>query len=353
MRAAQRACRRMAIRSYLIMTCIGVCVSTSPLGSIASADPPQRIKWAVALHGGAGSSPVGESPEAIEARRESLKQAIHMGAEILSTGGRSLDAVEAVIKTLEDDPLFNAGRGAVFTEDGGHELDAAIMDGRRRDCGAVASIRFARHPIEVARLVMEKTDHVLLVGAGADNFARKMGVTIVDNRFYDTVDRKRQWKKSRNAKRDEEGGSTVGCVALDMLGDLAAGTSTGGLSNKMSGRVGDSPIVGAGTFADNATCAVSCTGWGEQFIRHAVAHDVSARMAYAEKTLEESVELVFTQRLEPGWGGLIAVDGQGRICMKYNTAAMARAAADSSGRLDVVWGVEATPQDDQNDDASD
>ncbi|MEM8680388.1 MAG: isoaspartyl peptidase/L-asparaginase [Planctomycetota bacterium] len=321
---------------------------------------PAAVKWAIALHGGAGSSPADDTKQQIARRRDALKQALSVGVEILSAGGGSLDAVEAVVRVMEDDPLFNAGKGAVFAADGSHELDASIMTGRRYDgqqraCGAVASIKHAQHPITVARRVMEQTDHVLLVGPGADAFARRMRVSLVDNDFFDTETRREQWKRASKQRegsappKRRSGGSTVGCVALDMLGNLSAATSTGGMSHKMAGRVGDSPLVGAGTYADNATCAVSCTGHGEHFIRHAVAYDISARMAYRSESLQEAVDGLFADRLQPNWGGLVAVSANGAIYMKYNTGGMARAAANSNGLFDVFWGVEDAPAEDQND----
>ena len=325
--------------------CLGIWVLSGLMFWATSVPAEPDIQWAIALHGGAGSSPQNDSEAQQAARRQSLKQALSVGVEILSAGGGSLDAVEAVVRLMEDDPLFNAGKGAVFAANGGHELDASIMtgrlhDGQMRACGAVASIRHAQHPITVARLVMEKSPHVLLVGRGADSFAKRMRVSLVDNDFFDTERRRRQWKakQQQSSGQDAEGGSTVGCVALDVLGNLSAATSTGGLTNKMAGRVGDSPIVGAGTFADNASCAVSCTGHGEHFIRHAVAYDVSARMTYRSETLDEAVDGVFRERLRPGWGGLIAVSAAGDISMQYNTEGMARATADSSGRFQVLWG---------------
>ncbi|MEX2173202.1 MAG: isoaspartyl peptidase/L-asparaginase [Pirellulaceae bacterium] len=259
---------------------------------------------------------------------------------------------------MEDEELFNAGKGAVFNSAGGHELDASIMDGRTLGCGAVAAVTTVRHPISLARLVMEKTRHVLLAGDGAEKFADEMQVERVENRWFDTDKQRAAWEKARAAQAEsgatngrgyaDTGATngrgyadhygTVGCVCLDSHGNLAAGTSTGGLTNKKYGRVGDSPIVGAGTYADNATCAVSCTGTGEQFIRHAVAYDISARLAYLKQPLNEAVSDVLRKRLNPGDGGIIAVGADGTIVMDYSTGGMARAAADASGRREVAIG---------------
>jgi beta-aspartyl-peptidase (threonine type) len=288
------------------------------------------LKFAIAIHGGAGSDPATWSEAGRRAREATLRHALSTGRDILTKGGASLDAVEQVIRLLEDDPYFNAGRGAVLNAAGDAELDASIMDGRDKSCGAVAAVRTVKNPISLARLVMASTPHVLLVGAGADAFARKMKVDQVDQDYF---------RVSIRQSHDPLIG-TVGCVALDSFGDLAAGTSTGGLGDKLPGRVGDSSILGAGTYADNATCGVSCTGKGEQFIRHAVAYDVAAQMAYKSKSLEEAVRTQLADRLQPADGGIIAVDRSGAITMQFSTAGMPRAAADSSGRFEVHLGPE-------------
>jgi beta-aspartyl-peptidase (threonine type) len=298
-------------------------------------------RFAIALHGGAGKSPDGETTAALK----SLGEALDIGVKVLADGGRSLDAVERVIRFLEDDPLFNAGKGAVFNAAGGHELDASIMDGRTKACGAVAAVKTARHPISLARLVMEKTRHVLLTSDGAEKFADEQKVERVENSWFDTDKQRAAWKKAQGAEANKQSRAaapshygTVGCVCLDTHGNLAAGTSTGGLTNKKFGRVGDSPIVGAGTYADNATCAVSCTGIGEQFIRHAASYDISARLAYLKQPLNEAVSDVLRKRLKEGDGGIIAVGADGTIVMDFTTAGMARAAADSSGKREVKIG---------------
>lgn len=309
---------------------------------LTAAQPPAAGRYALALHGGAGRAPDAEA-EAVQA---SLGIALEAGTEILRRGGSSLDAVERVIQILEDDPLFNAGRGAVFHSGGGHELDAAIMDGRTRACGAVAAVRTVRHPISLARRVMERTRHVLLVAEGAEQFAAEQGLERVENAWFDTPRQRRAWERARQPRREDQGRiaadaphyGTVGCVALDQQGNLAAGTSTGGLNNKLPGRVGDTPLIGAGTYADNATCAVSCTGIGEQFIRHAVAYDLAARLAYRKQTLEQAVQEVLHQVLRPQDGGLIALTADGTIVMEFTTAGMARAMADSTGQRLVKIG---------------
>jgi len=305
---------------------------------LAENDEPAR--YAIALHGGAGSDWLKLEANEQAATKESLRQALTIGKTILANGGTSLDAVEQVIRCLENNPIFNAGKGAVFNSVGGHELDASIMDGRDRACGAVAGVKTVKNPISLARLVMQETRHVLLSGDGADRFAKEKAVDLVDQEYFWTQRRYDAWQRVKQQQADEHKG-TVGCVALDMHGNLAAGTSTGGLTNKLYGRVGDSPIVGAGTFADNRTCAVSCTGVGENYIRNAIAYDVSARMAYKKQPVEEAVHEILTQTLDAsknGLGGIIAVTHDGKITMQFNTGAMARASADSTGKVDIELG---------------
>ncbi len=313
-----------------------------------------KAKYAIAIHGGAGTSPEVFSDEAVASRRASMKKALEIGSKILKEGGTSLDAVEKVVRFLEDDPQFNAGVGAVFNAAGGHELDASIMDGRDLSCGAVAGVSTVKNPISLARMVMEKTRHVLFAGNGAEKFAKQMGVELVEPSHFDTDGTKERFNKRRarskaqsswqkdssKGQRDVDAGSyhgTVGCVALDNHGNLAAATSTGGLSNKEFGRVGDSPIVGAGTYADNKTCAISCTGKGEEYIRRAIAYDISAQIRYKNVTLDDAVKEVLTNQLKKGDGGVIGVDKNGKVSMRFNTGGMARAAADSDGRFDVFW----------------
>ena len=313
---------------------------------IASA---QEGDYAIAIHGGAGSAAKNFSAEANAKRRASMEEALKRGTTILKEGGTSLDAVEAVVRYLEDDAQFNAGRGAVFNAKGSHELDASIMDGKDLSCGAVAGVTTAKNPISLARRVMTETRHVLLSGSGADQFAKEQKVELVENDYFHTEAARKAWERSQARKREQSSTllsedhdgiikGTVGCVALDKHGNLAAATSTGGLTNKQFGRIGDSPIVGAGTYADNATCAVSCTGVGEEYIRRAIAYDVAAQMRYADKSIEAAADEILTKRLAKGTGGIIAVDKDGRITMQFNTGGMPRAAADSKGRYEVLWG---------------
>jgi beta-aspartyl-peptidase (threonine type) len=301
-----------------------------------SAQDAAPKKFAIILHGGAGSIREKLSAEERRQKEESLGKALDLGTKILTEGGTSLDAVEQVIRFLEDDPLFNAGRGAVFNAAGNHELDASIMDGRTKACGAVAAVRTVKNPISLARLVMTETRHVLLAADGAEQFADERQVERVDQKYFYTQQQYDNWQKAKRKEaqpeRKKATPGTVGCVALDTHGNLAAGTSTGGLTNKRFGRIGDSPIVGAGTYADNATCAVSCTGTGEEFIRNAVAFHISARMAYLNEPMDKALHAVLTEKLKLGDGGIIAVDREGNIAAETTTAGLARAAADWRGK---------------------
>ncbi|MCR9198141.1 MAG: isoaspartyl peptidase/L-asparaginase [Planctomycetaceae bacterium] len=294
-------------------------------------------RFAIVIHGGAGR--ISSDPAHRKARGEVLDRVLHDAKQRLADGAAALDVVERVINTLEDAPQFNAGRGAVFNAAGAHELDASIMDGRDRSCGAVAGVRTVRHPITLARRVMTDTRHVLLSSDGAEKFADEVGADIerVNNDWFSTKPQKARLKQIQAMKRPaaEHLMGTVGCVVLDTHGDIAAGTSTGGMTNKKFGRVGDSPIVGAGTFADNATCGVSCTGVGEDFIRNAIAYQISAQMEYAAKSLEDSVHHMLHHPRHQISGGIIAISAAGDITMQFNTDGMSRAAADSSGRHEV------------------
>ena len=300
----------------------------------------ERREWAIALHGGAGSVP----PERLAGREQeflaSLEAALRAGADLLRGGASSLDTVEVVVRLLEDDPKFNAGKGAVYTHDGRHELDASIMEGRALRCGAVAAVRTVKNPVTLARRVMEGTPHVFLVGDGAETFARSAGVEVVDPSYFATEERweelQRELEKTAAGASPTPGMGTVGAVALDRAGDLAAATSTGGRTNKRFGRVGDVPVIGAGTYADNRTCAVSGTGKGEELIRHAAAANVSARIEHRGETLVEAVRAVVHDVLRAGDGGIIAVAADGSIALEWNTETMFRGAADSSGRFEVA-----------------
>lgn len=306
--------------------------------------PAPAARWSLALHGGAGVIPASLTEDQKRARLASLSGALEKGKAILAGGGRSLDAVEAVVRFLEDDPAFNAGRGAVFTHDGKHELDAAIMDGRDLACGSVAGLSSVKNPISLARRVMEKTPHVFLMGVGAEKFAAEQGVEragpdyfFVQSRF-DALQEELRKEKAAPPPAPEKDRDTVGAVALDRHGNLAAATSTGGMTNKRYGRVGDVPVIGAGTYANDRTCAVSATGHGEEFIRHTVAYDISALMEYAGLTVTKAAEKVIHEKLKPGDGGVIAVSRTGEIALVFNSEGMYRGLADSTGRFEVAIG---------------
>jgi beta-aspartyl-peptidase (threonine type) len=305
-------------------------------------EPRVNVTFAIAIHGGAGDELAQITGEERDAHHKSLAAAIDVGRKILAEGGRAIDAVEQTIRVLEDDPLFNAGRGAVFTSIGTHELDASVMDGRTGLGGAVAGVTTVKNPISLARLVMTETRHVLLMGTGAEKFADAMRdrtqIERVENSYFSTELRRQEFIQEQKKQAAKSHRGTVGCVVRDSHGNLAAGTSTGGLTNKMMGRVGDSPILGAGTYANNQTCAVSCTGTGEYYIRNSIAFHVSALMAYKELSLDEATKYVIEKVLPDDVGGLIAVDRQGQISMHFNTSGMARAATDSSGQLRIQLG---------------
>ena len=286
------------------------------------------------IHGGAGTIRRSDmTPERERAYRAALNQALRTGQKILLDGGSAVDAVEATVRVMEDHPLFNAGRGAVFTHDGTNELDASIMSGTDRKAGAVAGVSVIRNPITAARAVMERSKHVMLSGRGAEQFAREHGLEIVDPSYFWTSARWRALQQAIAAESTaaaptplEWRAGTVGAVALDRAGNLAAATSTGGMTNKRWGRIGDAPVIGAGTFADNETCAVSATGHGEYFIRWAVAHEIASRMRYAGNSLEEAAEDVIHNQLKRvgGDGGIVAVDRKGNVAMEFNSEGMYR-----------------------------
>jgi len=280
------------------------------------------VVYGLVIHGGAGTiTRKNMSSEKESAYRAKLTEALAAGFEVLEKGGSSMDAVETTIRIMEDSPLFNAGKGAVFTNAGTNELDASIMDGGTLKAGAVAGVKTIKNPISAARKVMEETWHVMLAGDGADNFAKEQGLEIVNNDYFYT---ERRWKALQKAQDAEKHG-TVGCVALDRNGNLAAGTSTGGLTNKRWGRIGDTPIVGAGNYANNQTCGVSGTGQGEYFIRGNMAFDVSALMNYSSLSVEQAARQVIGKLSgRGGRGGLIAMDKNGNIAMPFNTEGMYR-----------------------------
>ena len=292
---------------------------------------------ALLVHGGGGTIERSKmTPEREREYRTGIENALRAGSTILRAGGTALDAVEAAVRVLEDDPHFNAGKGSVFTSAGTNEMDAAIMDGKTLSAGAVAGVEHVRNPIVLARAVMEKSKHVFLIGSGAEEFARRNKIELVDTKYFFTQDR---WDALQKVRAAENGGGgdkkfiisdadrhgTVGAVARDGSGNLAAATSTGGTTNKLPGRVGDSPVIGAGTFADNNTCAVSCTGDGEFFIRALVAHEISALIEDRGLSLSNAAEsaLAKSQKLG-GSGGLIAVDKNGNVALPFNTSGMYR-----------------------------
>ncbi len=297
---------------------------------------PQPMEWAIALHGGAGNMlPTDFDSVEIENYMKELNAALAIGEEMLTNGASSIDAVEKVVRYLEDCPLFNAGKGAVFTNAGKNELDAAIMDGSNLKAGAVAGVGDVKNPITAARLVMDSSMHVMLVGRGASVFAASKGAQMVDSSYFFT---EKSWKALQRAHERDKKMGTVGCVALDRNGNLAAATSTGGMTNKRYGRVGDVPIIGAGTYANNSTCAVSATGHGEFFIRYTVAHNISALMEYKGLSLSEAAELVVNSKLKDakGNGGIIAVDQYGNVHLTMNTTGMFRAFSNSKGERGVA-----------------
>ncbi|SDC68457.1 beta-aspartyl-peptidase (threonine type) [Pedobacter soli] len=313
-------------------------------------------KYVMVIHGGAGTIlKKNMSAEKEAAYIAVLTQALQAGYAEIKAGKTSLDAVEATIRVLENDPHFNAGKGAVFTHDGRNELDAAIMDGKTLMAGAVAGVTTIKNPISAARAVMEKSEHVMLVGAGADLFAKEVGLEIVDPKYFWTKERWEGLQKAikedstkavldHGSKKSELFGvknldykfGTVGCVALDKAGNLAAGTSTGGMTNKKYGRVGDAPIIGAGTYCNNQTAGVSCTGWGEFYIRNVVAKTISDLMEYKGLSLAEASKIAIDKVDKMGGnGGLIALDKQGNMTMPFNTEGMYRGAITADGKIEV------------------
>ncbi|MCB0374409.1 MAG: isoaspartyl peptidase/L-asparaginase, partial [Sinomicrobium sp.] len=292
------------------------------------------------------------TPEQEAAYTTALKEAINTGYRILESGGSSLDAVVKTISILEDSPLFNAGKGAVFTNEGKNELDASIMDGKTLNAGAVAGVTTVKNPITLARAVMEKSEHVMLAGKGAEFFAMQNGIEQVDPSYFYTENSMKALQSAKEREKNAPGHDnktafydpaiksdkfgTVGCAALDKNGNLAAGTSTGGMTNKRWGRVGDSPIIGAGTYANNS-CAVSCTGWGEFFIRSVAAYDIAALMEYKGLSLQEAAKEVIQKKLTAlgAGGGIVAIDKDGNVAMEFNTPGMYRATMDKAGKLTI------------------
>lgn len=316
---------------------------------------PERAEYAIVIHGGAGTIRKDKMTEERAAGiRKAMNAALDAGEAILKAGGSSADAVEKTIWVLEDSPFFNAGKGAVFTSNGTNELDASFMTGDNLEAGAVGGVSNIKHPISAARAVLEKSEHVMLSGKGAEEFAELQGLEIVDPSYFYTQERYESLQRVRAkeaeddkdlhgsllyARELDEKFGTVGCVALDKKGNIAAGTSTGGMTNKRYNRIGDAPIIGAGTFANNATAGVSCTGHGEYFIRYAVAHDVHARMAYGSADLVTATNAIIFDVLKPagGTGGLIALDQYGNVAMPFNTEGMYRGYAKPGGEREIYF----------------
>src|SRR5215510_4874651 len=307
-------------------------------------------KIGLAIHGGAGTIERSKmTPEREREYRAGLERALTAGYEVLKRGGSSLDATEAAVRVLEDDPHFNAGRGSVFTSAGKNEMDASIMDGKTLRAGAVGTVQHIKNPVSLARLVMEKSPHVMLDCAGAEAFAKENGMELVDQKYFFTQERWDALQKMKAAEKQRASGAgksfiitdqdrhgTVGAVALDKDGNLAAATSTGGTTNKMPGRIGDTSVIGAGTYANNKTCAVSCTGDGEYFIRAAAAHDISALMEYRGMKLQEAAQTALNAVKQlGGTGGLIAIDKNGDIALPFNTNGMYRGYVDPDGKFVV------------------
>jgi L-asparaginase / beta-aspartyl-peptidase len=310
-------------------------------------------KYTLSVHGGAGTILKGEMTQELEATYlKGLEDALAAGHAVLGGGGTSADAVKAAVMSLEDNILFNAGRGSVFTKKGIQEMDAAIMDGATLNAGSIAGVRNVRNPVQLADEVMRNSDHVFLSGEGANDFALKQGIKLEPDEYFFSQFRYNQWKKMRDSdnysldhsnKRVEElmkdkKFGTVGAVACDERGNIAAATSTGGMTNKKYGRIGDSPLIGAGTYANNATCAISCTGHGEPFIRAVAAYDVSALMEYKGLTLREAMDVVVNKKLVAmqGEGGMIGVDAKGNAAMLFNCEGMYRGMRNSDGESVVA-----------------
>ncbi|WP_460220224.1 isoaspartyl peptidase/L-asparaginase family protein [Psychroserpens sp. MEBiC05023] len=313
-----------------------------------------KANFAIIIHGGAGTIlKKNMTPEKETAFKTTLEKAIRTGYNILKDGGTSLDAVQKTINIMEDSPLFNAGKGAVFTNTESNELDASIMDGKTLNAGASAGTTTVRNPINLARVIMDESPHVMMAGVGADTYAKEQGLVIVDPSYFYTEHRSKALKRAMEAERIELDHDdkqafydpeiknfkfgTVGCAALDKYGNLAAGTSTGGMTNKRYGRVGDAPIIGAGTYANNNSCAVSSTGWGEYFIRSMVAYDISALMQYKGLSLKEAAREVIHTKVQNlgGDGGIVAVDKDGNMVAEFNTAGMYRASMNDKGDIEI------------------
>ncbi len=341
-----------------IFACNQSSVDKKPIGETpvkAISDKVESDNFGIVIHGGAGTILKENMTDSMEvAYKTVLEEAVKAGHDILANGGTSIEAVQSSITIMEDSPLFNAGKGAVFTNQETNELDASIMDGETLNAGAIAGVSTVKNPINLAFQVMENSPHVLLSGKGAEQFARERRLEIVEPSYFFTQERFQALQRVKEAEKSkldsanqktafydpyikESKFGTVGCVALDKNGNIAAGTSTGGMTNKKWNRIGDVPIIGAGTYANNATCAVSGTGWGEYFIRGVVAYDISAMMEYKKMSLEEAATIVIQKKLTElgGEGGIIAIDSKGNIAMEFNSPGMYRAAMNKKGELTI------------------
>ena len=335
----------------LFISCNDSSNHDSEKGETIAPTPEDSIpNFGIVIHGGAGTILKENMSDSLEqAYKAKLEEAIRTGHEILANGGTAVEAVQRTINVMENSELFNSAKGAVFTNEGKNELDASIMEGENLNAGAVAGVTNVKNPINLAYEVMVNSEHVLLSGKGAEQFAKEQGLEIVDPEYFYTESRFRAMERARERKnaenktafydplvKDEKFG-TVGCAALDKNGNLAAGTSTGGMSNKKYNRIGDSPIIGAGTYANNKTCAVSSTGWGEYFIRGVVAYDISAMMEYKGLSLQEAAREVIQKKLPDlgGDGGIVAIDHKGNVAMEFNTAGMYRATMNKNGELSI------------------
>jgi len=331
---------------HIYIVALFICCSCSapapPQSTTAGSSQPP--KWGLVIHTGAGNFTLAAIAERKDEMQAAMNEALMAGYRVLAGGGTSLDAVQSAIVILEDSPLFNAGKGAVFTHEGTNELDASIMDGGTMKAGAVAGLKHIKNPIRLARLVMEKSPHVMMAGEGAEAFAKEQGgIEFVDQKYFYTD---RAWKALQDALAAEKKAApgddhhgTVGAVALDQHGNLAAGTSTGGLTNKRFGRIGDSPVIGAGTYANNQSCGISSTGVGEFWIRYTVAHDICARVQYRNMTIQAAADDIIQHVLKPlgGEGGVIGLDAHGNVMMSFNTTGMGRGYVGADGKPTIMF----------------
>jgi beta-aspartyl-peptidase (threonine type) len=350
-----RTCEGVMKRLLLALISLLVCGCSSPSTDAAQAAPGTTPRWGIVIHTGAGQFTLASLGDRREPMREAMTAALMAGHNVLKSGGSSLDAVQAAIVILEDSPYFNAGKGAVFNHEGKNELDSSIMDGATRRAGAVAGLRHIKNPVLLARLVMEKSPHVMMVGEGAEAFAKDQGgIELVPESYFYT---ERSWQALQRALEDEKKSAvgkassvamptayfgTVGAVALDTKGNLAAATSTGGMTNKRFGRVGDSPIIGAGTYASNDSCAISSTGHGEFFIRYTVAHDICARVQYKSEKVQAAADAVVQDELKKagGEGGVIGMDRAGNVAASFNSTGMSRGYVGEDGKAVVMFTTE-------------